>query len=175
MREEKIETFKQTATIDSAKIKELEPFFYAKKDEFDPNGLVWYKPKSAPKYTNRNGIYCYFQSNKGMPSNLRLRLQYYADDWLFFKKVQFSIDGKAYEYIPMDTETDSGNGGKIWEWFDESMGKSNTELLDALANAKSAKMKLIGDQYYDIKTINSTQIRDIKRTLDLYKAMGGEY
>ena len=174
-KKKEIETFKQTAKVDSSIIKKLEPFFNAKKDEFDPSGLVWHKPKSAPKYTNQNGIYCYFQSNDGIPSNLRLRLQYYADDWLFFKKVQFSIDGKAYEYIPMNTETDSGDSGHIWEWFDEAMGKSNTELLDALANAKSAKMKLIGSQYHDIKTITSTQIRDIKRTLDLYKAMGGEY
>ena len=88
---------------------------------------------------------------------------------------QFSIDDKAYEFVPMDTETDSGNGGRIWEWFDESMGKSNTELLQALANAKSAKMKLIGRQYYDTRTITQTEIKDIKRTLDLYKAMGGEY
>lgn len=174
-KEKEIEDFKNSVKIDSSKIKELEPFFNTKKDEFDPDGLVWHKPKSAPKYTNRNGIYCYFQSNNGMPSNLRLRLQYHSDDWLFFHKVQFSIDGKAYEFIPMDTETDSGNGGRIWEWFDESMGKSNTELLDALANAKSAKMKLIGRQYHDIKTITSTEIRDIKRTLDLFKAMGGNY
>lgn len=161
--------------VDSAKIKELKPFFNLKEDEFDPKGLVWYKPKSVPKYTNRNAIYCYFQSNNKEPSNLRLRLQYHANDWLFFKKVQFSIDGKAYEFIPMDTETDSGNGGRVWEWFDEPMRRSNTELLEALANAKSAKMKLIGNQYYDIKKINSTQIRDIKRTLSLYKAMGGAY
>lgn len=174
-REKEIEDFKKSVKIDSLKIKQLKPYFNTKKDEFDPDGLVWHKPKSAPKYTNRNGIYCYFQSNNGMPSNLRLRLQYHADDWLFFHKVQFSIDGKAYEFIPMNTETDSGNGGRIWEWFDESMGKSNTDLLEALANAKSAKMKLIGRQYYNIKTITSTQIRDINRTLDLYKAMGGEY
>lgn len=161
--------------IDSVIIKKLKPHFNAKKDEFDPNGLVWHKPKSAPKYSNRNAIYCYFQSNNGMPSNLRLSVQYHADDWLFFEKVRFSIDGKAFEFIPRDTETDYGNGGRIWEWFDEGMGKSNTELLNALANAKSAKMKLIGRQYHKVKTITNNQIRDIKRSLDLYKAMGGEY
>jgi len=174
-KEKEIENFKKSVKIDSAKIKELNRYFNSKTDEFDPNALVWHKPKSAPKYTNRNGIYCYFQSNNGMPSNLRLRMQYHADDWLFIQKVQFSIDGKAFEFIPRDTETDSGNGGRIWEWFDEGMGKSNTELLNALANAKSAKMKLIGRQYYKVKTITNNQIRDIKRSLDLYKAMGGTY
>ena len=174
-KQKEIEDFKNKVQIDSAKIKELDKFFTSETDEFDPNALVWHKPKSAPKYTNRNGIYCYFQSNNGMPSNLRMRMQYHADDWLFIQKVQFSIDGNAFEFIPRDTETDSGNGGRIWEWFDEGMGKSNTELLNGLANAKSAKMKLIGRQYYKVKTITNNQIKDIKRSLDLYKAMGGTY
>lgn len=174
-KQKEIENFKKTVKQDSTKIKYLKRFFYSKKDEFDPKSSVWHIPKSAPKYNNRNGLYCYFQSNDGMPSNLRFRMQYYADDWLFIKKVRFSIDGKAFEFIPYDTETDSGNGGKIWEWFDEPMGKSNTELLNALANAKSAKIKFIGRQYHKIKTISNVQIRDIKRSLELFKAMGGYY
>lgn len=36
-------------------------------------------------------------------------------------------------------------------------------------------MKFIGRQYYDIKTISQQQILDIKRALDLYRAMGGKY
>ena len=172
---EKIEDFKKVVKIDSAKVKELEKFFTLKKDEFSNNNKIWYTPKSAPQYTNRNGIYCYFQTENGMPSNLRFRVQYYNDDWLFFKKIQFSIDNKAYEYIPMDTETDSGNGGYIWEWFDESATSSDKELLYALANAQNAKMKFIGRQYHDIKTITQEQKLAIKRTLELYNALGGNY
>src|SRR5690606_19589130 len=56
----KISDFRNSVRIDSLKIKELEPYFNVKKDEFDTNGVVWYKPKSAPNYTNRNAIYCYF-------------------------------------------------------------------------------------------------------------------
>ncbi len=174
-KKEEIESFKQTANVDSSRIKELEFFFTKRKDEFSNNNKIWYTPKSAPKYTNQNGIYCYFQSEEGMPGNLRFRLQYYADEWLFFKKVQFSVDGKAYDYIPLNTETDSGNGGYIWEWFDESVSESDKELINALANAKSAKMKLIGRQYYDLKTISQNQINSIKRTLEMYQALGGHW
>lgn len=174
-KEDELNTFRGTAKIDSVKIKELKPYFEERKDEFDPTELVWHKPKSAPKYTNANGIYCYFQSNKRMPSNLRFRIQYHSEDWLFFSKVQFSIDGKAFEYIPSGTETDSGNGGEIWEWFDEPVRGSDKELINALVNAKLAKMKFIGKQYYDTKAISANQILDIKRTIALYKAMGGTY
>lgn len=173
-KKEKTEEFKQTAKIDSTKIKELKQFFRVRKDEFSTTGKTWYEPKSAPSYTNRNGLYCYFQTENDMPSNLRFRMQYYSDDWLFFSKVQFSIDGKAYEYVPMDTETDSGDGGHIWEWFDESVSESDKELINALANAKSAKMKLIGRQYFDVRNISQDQIKGIKRTLELYQAMGGK-
>lgn len=167
------EELKQTVKIDSIKIKELRPFFRVRKDEFSTTGKTWYKPKIAPAYINMNGLYCYFQTENDRPSNLRFSLQYYSDDWLFFKKVQFSIDGKAYEYIPINTETDSGDDGHIWEWFDVGVAESDKELLNALANAKSAKMKLIGRQYYNIKTISREQIKGIKRTLELYRAMGG--
>jgi hypothetical protein len=173
-KKEKTEGFKETAKIDSAKIKELKQFFRIRKDEFSTTGKTWYEPKSAPKYTNRSGIYCYFQTENDFPSNLRFRMQYYSDDWLFFSKVQFSIDGKAYEYVPMDTETDSGDGGHIWEWFDESVSENDKELINALANAKSAKMKLIGRQYFDVRNISQDQIKGIKRTLELYQAMGGK-
>lgn len=160
--------------VDSVKMQELLPYFNVKKDEFDPNGTVWYTPKSAPKYTNANGIYLYFGVQNNKPMALRFRIQYYAADWLFFSKVQFSIDGNAYEFIPLKTETDH-SGGVIWEWFDESLTSSDSNLIHALASAKTAKMKFIGRQYYDIKTITAKQTKDINRALELYNAMGGNY
>lgn len=165
----------QTAAVDSAKINALAKFFRIGEDEFSNENRKWYKPKSSPVYTAANGIYCYFHTDNGVPGNLRFRLQYYSDDWLFFSRVQFSIDGKAYEYSPSDTETDSGNGGYIWEWFDEPVRGSDKELINALANAKSAKMKLIGRQYYNIKTISKDQINAFKNTIELYQALGGRW
>ena len=92
---------------------------------------------------------------------------------MFIQKVQFSLDGKAYEYIPSKTETDNGDG-EIWEWFDESVNASDKDLLMALSIAKKAKMKLIGRQYFEVKPITQDQILNIKRTIELYKAMGGK-
>jgi hypothetical protein len=174
-KEENAENFKKTATIDSVKAKALLKYFRVRKDEFSNTNKKWYEPVNAPKYTNRNGIYCYFQTENEIPGDLRFRVQYHAEDWLFISRVQFSIDGKAFEYIPSDVETDSGNGGHIWEWFDEPLTSSDKELIEALANAKNAKMKLIGKQYHDIKTISTEQINSIKRSLEIYNAMGGSY
>lgn len=165
----------QGAAVDSAQIKALDKLFRVKEDEFSNENRKWYKPKSSPVYTDANGIFCYFNTDHGVPGPLRFRLQYYSDSWLFFSRVQFSIDGKAYEYIPSDTETDSGNGGHIWEWFDERVNEADKELINALASAKTAKMKLIGRQYYNIKTITKEQINAFKNTIELYRAIGGKW
>lgn len=173
-KKEEAENFKKTVKIDSTKIKKLEKYFRKRKDEFSKEGKTWYEPKSAPTYVNKNALYCYFQTENGIPNNLRFRLQYFSDEWLFIKKIQFSIDGKAYEYIPSNTETDNGDGN-IWEWFDESVTPSDKNLLTALSNAKKAKMKLLGRQYFEIKPITQDQILNIKRTIEMYNAMGGKY
>lgn len=162
--------------VDSAKIKELSQKFKFKKDEFDPRSIVWVEPLSAPKYTDINSIYCYFYQIGGKTKNFRLRIQYTSDDWLFIRKYQFSIDGNAYEYIPANgVERDNGNG-HIWEWSDNNISHiGDVELIKALANAKNAKIKFIGSQYHNIRTITKKEINSIKETLELYTASGGEF
>ncbi len=163
---------RKKSNIDSVKVKKLKKYFVINKDEFSLDHVSWYIPKSAPKYVDRNGIYCYFHSKSGVAENLRLRVQYTADDWLFFNKIMFSIDGKAYEYKPKNIERDHGKGG-VWEWTDEHVFLQR-DIIRALANAKQAKMKFVGDQYHDVKIISKKQLKDIKRTLELFEAMGGD-
>lgn len=164
-----------TSKIDTATVEKLSPLFKFKKDEFDPRELTWISPKSAPQYTNMNGIYCYFMKDINGVSNFRFRIQYYGEDWLFIRKYQFSIDGKAYEFIPANVERDSGYGGKIWEWCDENISiGSDIEIVKALSEAKTAKIKFVGSQYHDIRTITKKELKSIKNAIDLYTAMGGE-
>ena len=152
--------------IDSAKIKELKPFFKSKTDEFSSDKTTWITPKSAPPYRNQNGTYLYFSAN-----NLRFVFQYHRDNWLFINSCQFLIDGKVFEFTPNEVKRDNDESG-ITEWFDENINYSNNDLIEALANAKSAKVKLVGDKYVDIKVISKNQIQSFKRTLEYYKALG---
>jgi hypothetical protein len=172
--EEREVVIDEPSKIDSAKVKELSQYFSIKKDDFSTTGKTWYIPKSAPTYVNMNGLYLYFQVENGVAGNLRLKFQYTSDDWLFIEKINFAIDGKVYEYIPEKTERDSGNGGEIWEWSDEPINVLEESMIMALANAKTAKMKIIGSQYFDIKPVTKKQILNINRTLQLYKLLGGE-
>ena len=160
--------------VDSVKIKEVSALFSFNRDEFDPRGLTWIKPKSAPQYTNRNAIYCYFMKDADeVVSNFRLRIQYCADNGLFIRKYQFSIDGKAYEFVPDKVEHDY-SGGRVWEWCDESpASEQNIAIVKALAVAGNAKIKFIGRQYSDTRALSQKEIKGIKNAFDLYIAMGG--
>lgn len=137
---------------------------------------MWYTPKHAPKHVDRNGIYLYFGKDDNSIKPLRLRVQYYADEWLFISNVIFNIDGKVFRFIPTKVERDSGNGGMIWEWIDEPIqDESDKELICALINAKSAKMKFNGSQYYKIKAISNAQLTSMRKTLELFNALGGNF
>lgn len=82
-KKEETENFKKTVKIDSSAIENLEKYFRKRKDEFSKTQKTWYEPKSAPTYVNKNALYCYFQTEEGIPTNLRFKLQYLSDEWLF--------------------------------------------------------------------------------------------
>ena len=159
-------------------IKNMVSNFIIKGDEFSTN--KWVLPKSKPKYRNQNGVYTYFELNGNKAENFRFVFQYYADDWLFIKKMTFNIDDELFTIVP-DMDTDCGYGGKIWEWCDESVTNDSTEysvnenFIKKLANAKSVKVKLSGRQYYDTKTLTETQIKSIKQVYNQYVLLGGEF
>lgn len=145
--------------------------FRFNKDEFEDRSWVYHN--STPKYTNRNSVHVYFQQDKdGSASNLRFRIQYEADEWLFIQNVIFNIDGENERFVPEHMETDCGYGGRIWEWCDEP-ATYNMSLIQKIANAKSVKMKFNGRQYYNTRTMSRQQINAIKETLSFYNALNG--
>jgi hypothetical protein len=142
------------------------------KDEFKEQ--EWVFPKDKPKYRNTNGMYCYFAKDGEQVSNFRFVIQYAAEDWLFIRSYDFLIDGKPFRtYIPDNVETD--NSENIWEWSDEIIDSKYQDLIEALANCKTAKVRFEGRQYYKDKEIPKKQLESIKTMYDLYVAMGGTF
>lgn len=152
-------------------IEKLSKDFKESGDEFSDSR--WVQHKSAPRYRNRNGVYLAFQKDKSnKPDNLRFIIQYEADDWLFIKNIIFNVDGENITFVPADMEEDCGNGGRIWEWCDESASLGNNmDLIKKIANAKSVKLKLNGRQYYDTRTMSADAIKGFKETLEYYTAL----
>ncbi len=150
-------------------IEKLSKKFNEKKDEFSDK--VWIYPKNCPKYRNKNATYCYFMKQNGLVRNLRFVFQYAGSKWLFIEGLIFNIDGKVFEYRRLDFNTDCGYSG-VWEWCDLQL--SDAELIKALENAKSIKIKMNGDKYYDTRTLKADNIASIQNTIKYYKALGGD-
>ncbi len=156
-----------------ANIAKLSKKFRTVGDEF--SDTKWIYNTYTPKYTNRNSIHLYFQQNpNGVASNLRFRVQYESDDWLFIRRMTFNIDGENITFIPDKMETDCGYGGRIWEWCDES-ASYNENLVRKIVNAKVVKVKFDGRQYYDKKTMSAKELNAFKETLEYYTLLGGGF
>lgn len=153
--------------------KSLKSHFRIKKDEF--NGTYRYEHKSAPEFVNQNGVYVFFLTNgEGVTpdkKNMFFSLQYYGDDWLFIKSVDFLIDGQRYYFQPSQWKHD--NDSKVWEWTVDRMGV-NEDIVAALKNAKVAKMRLNGQKYNKDKVITAEQLKAIRETCQYFEALGGQ-
>lgn len=172
--QKQIEAEKVAAAEKAQKKKEelerLAKNFKQQKDEF--SNKTWIFPKDKPKYRNRNATYCYFMKQNNEVKNFRFVFQYVASDWLFIKDLIFNIDGKIYEYRRLDFNTDCG-GEQIWEWCDLQL--SDTDLIRAFEKAKSIKIKMNGDKYYNTRTLKPATIMSIQNTIKYYKALGGVF
>src|SRR5690606_3019465 len=147
--------------FDSITYNKLISKFEVKDEEFSTPQKKWIIPKSKPKYIDNNHVYSYFQTDKdNNASNLRLVVQYSADDWLFIKRIQFLIDGNLFEVSAYDVKTDH-NGGRIWEWTDVTM---ESELKIALEFAKSVKIKLTGQNYARERVLSKKEITALNET-----------
>jgi hypothetical protein len=142
--------------------------FRSKTDEFE--GTTFYTDKRAPFYTNVNFVYPYIGEKNGNYW-LRFRMQYTSSKWLFINKAIFLVDGAKFE---LTGRWERDNDTRIWEWSDIQAGSRELLLLNAIANSKSAKVRYIGSQYRDDRTITSKEKSVIKRTIDVYTALSSD-
>lgn len=134
-------------------------------DEFKQ--ITWYKPISE-KDEYKNTIYTYFGvKNNGDINPLRLVIVYYADDWIFWEKAVFLIDGNSFTYIPENRPT-TDNNSSIWETSDEQVDDASQLILNQLYSAKKIKYRLEGtSNVSDFELPKSKQI-GMKNINDLY-------
>jgi hypothetical protein len=142
------------------------------KDEV--KGVSWYEDKSSPKYANANGFYLYAGAAKGSNPTLRLRIQYYGDDWLFIEKYFFNVDGKTLTINPGYGDVETDNDTKVWEWFDTKPNSSELDLIKSIVKSKKAIMRLEGSKYYKDVVISAAQKKALGRVLTVYAGLGGK-
>lgn len=138
------------------------------KDEI--KGITWIGHKKAPILTRY--ISAYFGAKNESTTNypLRLKLQYYGDDWLFVRSVTIKADEKIYELGRLSFERDHSSGS-VWEWID--MPVKDHQMLTALMTAKKVIIRFDGKQYYDDFLVPKEQQAQLREVYDVWKSMGG--
>ena len=144
----------------------------------DMQGVTWYYDKSSPKYVNsRTSLYAYIGKKEDKLPYLRLKIQYAADDWLFIDKFIINVDGVIYEIIEEsygEIKSDSGNGGKIWEWLDRSVNEKELNLIKAISSGKVVKIRFSGSKYHKDVTLSSRDKSALMNVLNAFEALGGK-
>lgn len=121
-----------------------------------------------------NDIYFYFNTKDGVPEPLRLVVHFYADDPVNFSKLNFSIDGFKYEYVP--TGIKNVKEGKFYaEYFDNAMNEQSRDIVAGLAHCRNANVLLVSEKGVSHRLfLNEKQLKHFKETYELYRKMGGK-
>lgn len=121
------------------------------KDEFKQTTFVHHK---VGKGSYGNTVYCYFGMKGNQAQSPRFVIQYYGDDWLFWEKATFLIDGSPYIYVP-DNRPKHDNTSSVWETSDEPLTANMQTILKAMFTAKEVKYRLDGKYYKDFNLSKS--------------------
>ena len=144
-------------------------------NEDDMNDIIFYTDKASTKYNDVNSFHLYIAQSKGKAPNLYLTIQYAASDWLFVENYLIKCDDEKYTIKPKDIADRDNSGGKIWEWHTLKVDDEIRIILNAIAEAKSVKLRTNGSQYYDDRDMSSKEISAIGRMLNLYDLMMFSY
>lgn len=148
----------------------LLPMFRIDRDPF--KGVRFYEAKSAPEFVDVNSVHLYIGEQDSKALTLRLKLQYRADDWLFIEKAQIQSNGTVFTLKDRDWNRDN-DGGYIWEWSDKPLDGSDFLAISALAT-NGGSIRYTGSKYFDERKLTKKEVENLKKTIELYKALGGD-
>jgi len=173
-KEEAVEKAKQ---LEAAKAAEEQRKAFArldqnlKKETDEIKGITWVSYKSVPVLANYMTLY--FGTKDGSVGSypLRMKFNYYADDWLFVKSVTIKADEEVYNLEKMDFERDNA-AGSIWEWSDSPV--EDMTMINKILAAKKVVIRYNGRQYYHDYVLPESQKMAMKDILLAWKRYGGK-
>ena len=159
--------------IENEKKEKLKALNKLKKDYDDVSGITWYKQPYFTHYTNTflTSIYLGQENSKLW---LRLQMTYEGDNWIFFDNAYLSYESITKEiYFDeyRDKKSDSGYGGRVWEWIDVTVSDDLENFLRDFAKSKDAKMRFSG-KYTKTRNLGAKEkqgILDVLNALDVLR------
>lgn len=146
-----------------------------KKSTDEVEGIAWYEPSCMPTYTNTR---CYVLPYIGERDGhywLRCKVDYAANDWVFFTQIVVNIDGVKRDTISFDygdVTRDTAFGAKLSEVADFAPDNSQIQLLSDVANSQKTIIRFQGSDYnYDFVVPDKDKqgIKDVLAAYDYLK------
>ncbi len=140
-------------------------------------GATLYTPKGISMANDANEVFfCFDSDGSRATSRLRLRVQYFADDPLYYSDIQFTIDGFNYSFHPSKPSRGKMGARMYWEQSEDVLNSQHKDLVYALSHCHWARMSLKGaDGMNHVKMLTAAQLEAFTNTLELYRAMGGNF
>jgi hypothetical protein len=132
--------------------------------------ITWISHKQAPVLQTYISTYFGSQNQRVGSYPLRLKMQYYSEDWLFVNSVVIKADDDVYEMGDLDFERDNSSGS-IWEWVDIPI--KDFKMLNRVMTAKRVVIRFNGRQYYKDFIVPDNQLAQIREVHHIWRAMGG--
>lgn len=137
--------------------------------------ITWYFPTQRPQYINTRS---YISAYMGIRDNkvwLVFECNYTGDNWLFWDKLTFVVDGVKYEWSSLRPNRSNGYGDVCENYqkalkVGQSMDSEDIKLLQAIANSNETIVRFAGDRNYDL-TLTQQDKDGIKNILAFYSAL----
>lgn len=133
--------------------------------------ITWISHKKEPVLGNKMALYFGTEQGSAAKYPLRLKFQYYDDDWLFVESVIIKADDKTFDLGSKDFERDN-SGGSVWEWNDEPL--KDRKMLEAVLTAKKVIVRFNGKQYYKDFVLPEPQKQAMKDIILAWQRYGGK-
>ena len=137
--------------------------YLAKPDPLSPGTITRFSSAIAIKGIDfmdpSHSSFSFYRSSTGSDTSWWIMTSYTGEDWLFVKKLSFMIDGKRYDLDNDGRPARSVGSGSVFEVNSFPLPDS---LRDAFLRARSAFVRLSGDNYFNERTLDKTDIANIK-------------
>lgn len=156
---------------DSATIGRLEPKFRFSGKEFLASTGVVYTPKAAPRSKTVDGLWLTFRRFDNRAADLEMHYQLrVTDDSDNIETVVLNIDGKEFEIGQWTDHDLEITDGSYTPYEDGTSSSLDTDLVEALGNAKSVKAKFTSSNFEATRTLTAAQVTALRDAVALYRA-----
>ncbi|TSE08927.1 MULTISPECIES: hypothetical protein [Aquimarina] len=138
------------------------------------NEVTWYSDNSSTQSNDKSYIQTYIGKKEKRKPWLGLSINHFTKkDWLFIQRMEIDVDGKTFEIeeaTPGEFNSKEESGGKR-EWLDRVIKELDMPMIKAIASSKVAKIKFVGKDDLNTKTISKAEKKAIQNVLDAYNAL----